>query len=329
MNGRHIRRLTSVYVPLMLLGTLGLPSVLPQNTVAPRRPHPSIARGDPARPDFKVDSAVVLIPVAITDDKGRLVTGLAKEDFRVFEEKSEQKVKYFSAEETPLSIGLVLDFSHSMSDKFNRLQEAVAQFLKTGNPQDEYCLVEFRDRAELSLGFTAAPQEIQNRVAFVKPKGSTALLDAVYLGLRQMKKAHNPRKALLIVSDGEDNNSRFRVRDVENLARESDVEIYAIGMMEWTPPSREEVEKPVGATLLDEMAEQGGGRYYAVDNPGQLPAVAEKIGLELRHQYVLGYTSSNPQRDGKYRHVRVQVERSPGQPKYRAYWRRGYYAPAD
>jgi Ca-activated chloride channel homolog len=267
--------------------------------------------------------------VAITDDKGRFVTGLAKEDFQVFEEKREQEVKYFSAEETPVSIGLVLDFSHSMSDKFSRLQQAVAQFLKTSNPQDEFCLVEFRDRAALAMGFTAAPAEIQNRVAFVKPKGSTALLDAVYLGLRQMKKAHNPRKALLIVSDGADNNSRFRTRDVENLARESDVEIYSIGIVDWTPPQRGEVEQPAGAALLDEISEQGGGRYYEVDNPGELPAVAEKIGIELRHQYVLGYTSSNAEHDGKYRHVRVKLVRPAGQPKYGAYWRRGYYAPAD
>jgi Ca-activated chloride channel family protein len=313
----------------MFLGALGVPPVVPQDAVARRRPSPSTAGGDPARSDFKVDSAVVLIHVAITDEKGRFVTGLAKEDFQVFEEKTEQNVKYFSAEETPISIGLVLDFSHSMSDKFSRLQEAVAQFLKTGNPQDEYCLVEFRDRAELAMGFTLAPEEIQNRVALVKPKGSTALLDAVYLGLRQMKKAHHPRKALLIVSDGADNKSRFRVRDVENMARESDVEIYAIGIMDWTPPQPGEVEQPAGAALLDEITEQGGGRYYEVTNSRELPAVAEKIGLELRHQYVLGYTSSNPERDGKYRHVRVKLERLPGQPKYWAYWRRGYYALAD
>lgn len=312
----------------MLLCALGVPSVVPQNAVARRRPNPT-ASGDPARPDFKVDSAVVLIHVAITDDKGRFVTGLAKENFQVFEEKTEQKVRYFSAEETPVSIGLVLDFSHSMSDKFNRLQEAVAQFLKTGNPRDEFCLVEFRDRAELAMGFTAAREEIQNRVAFAKPKGSTALLDAVYLGLRQMNKAHNPRKALVIVSDGADNNSRFRVRDVENLARESDVEIYSIGIMDWIPPQRGEVEQPAGAALLDEITEQGGGRYYEVDDLRELPAVAEKIGRELCHQYVLGYTSSNAERDGKYRHVRVKILRSPGQPKYWAYWRPGYYAPAD
>ncbi|HVP47087.1 MAG TPA: VWA domain-containing protein [Bryobacteraceae bacterium] len=329
MNSRLCRRLLGIYLPLMLVAAFGVLPVVPQDAVARRRPNSSTASGDPARPDFKVDSAVVLIHVAITDDKGRFVTGLAKENFQVFEEKTEQEVKYFSAEEAPLSIGLVLDFSHSMSDKFNRLQEAVAQFLKTGNPKDEFCLVEFRDRAELAMGFTAAPEEIQNRVAFVKPKGSTALLDAVYLGLRQMKKAHNPRKALLIVSDGADNNSRFRARDVENLARESDVEIYAIGLVDWTPPQREEPEKPAGAALLGEITEQGGGRYYEVDNPGKLPAVAEKIGRELLHQYVLGYTPANLERDGKYRHVRVRIERAPGQPKYRASWRRGYYAPAD
>jgi Ca-activated chloride channel family protein len=129
-------------------------------------------------------------------------------------------VAYFSAEEAPVSVGLVLDFSSSMAPRFGQLQQAVAEFLKSPNPQDEFCLIEFRDRAELSMGFTSAAEEIQNRVASTKPRGNTALLDAVYLGLRQMRKARNSRKILLIVSDGGDNHSRYRAREVENLARE-------------------------------------------------------------------------------------------------------------
>ncbi len=195
-------------------------------------------------------------------------------------------------------------------------------------PEDEFCLIEFRDRAELSIGFTPAHEDIENRVAQAQPAGHTAL-DAVYLGLRQMKMAHNPRKALLVVSDGGDNHSRFTAREVENLARESDVEIYTIGIPDGAGPSLGEFEASRGASLLEEISEQGGGRYYAIDNARDLPAIAERIGRELRHQYVLGYVSTKPGRDGKYRRVQVKVLRSPGQPKLWTYWRRGYYAPME
>ncbi|HLN03784.1 MAG TPA: VWA domain-containing protein [Bryobacteraceae bacterium] len=298
-----------------------------QNTVARRRP--SAAVPDAGGPDFKANSTVVLVNVTITDARGRPITGLQKENFQIFEEKAEQAVRYFSAEESPVSAGLVLDFSHSMTSKFPQLQEAVAQFLGTANLEDEFCLIEFRDRAELSIGFTPAHEDIENRVAQAQPAGHTALLDAVYLGLRQMKMAHNPRKALLVVSDGGDNHSRFTAREVENLARESDVEIYTIGIPDRAGPSLGEFEASRGASLLEEISERGGGRYYAIDNVRDLPGIAERIGRELRHQYVLGYVSSNPGRDGKYRRVQVKVRRSPGQPKLWAYWRRGYYAPME
>ena len=312
----------------MLLAVFLLPCAKPENAIARRRIDIS-AIGDRSRTDFKVDSTLVLISVAVTDANGRVVTDLKKENFQIFEEKHEQHLAYFSAEDAPLSVCLVLDFSHSMAGKFSRLREAVAQFLRTANPNDEFCLVEFRDRAEISMGFTGAPEEIQNRVALARPNGSTALLDAVHLGLRQMKRAHNPRKALFVVSDGGDNNSRFCIREIENLARESDTEIYAIGIMDLTAADRGEFEKPAGSRLLDEISEEGGGRYYEIDNPRELPRLAEKIGLELRYQYLLGYTSNNRERDGKYRHVRLKIVKSPGRPGFLVSWRRGYYAPVD
>jgi Ca-activated chloride channel family protein len=298
-----------------------------QDTVARRRP--SATAPDAGRPDFRADSTVVLVNVTITDGRGRAITGLQKENFRIFEEKSEQAVRYFSSEDSPVSVALVLDFSRSMTSKFRQLQEAVAQFLQVANPEDEFCLIEFRDRAELSIGFTPSPDDIRNRVALAQPAGHTALLDAVNLGLRQMKKAQNPRKALLVVSDGGDNHSRFTAREVENLARESDVEIYTIGIPDHAGRALGEFEASSGASLLEEISEQGGGQYYGIDNVRDLPAIAEKIGRELRHRYVLGYVSTNPGHDGKYRRVQVKVQRSPGQPRLWAYWRRGYYAPMD
>jgi len=329
MSRRHYRRLARAYLPVLVLVVSALPPAKPENAFSRRRPDASVTTAELNRVDFRADSTLVLIPVAVTDVKGRVVTDLKRENFQIFEEKNEQRLAYFSAEDAPLSICLVLDFSHSMAGKFSWLREAVAQFLRTANPNDEFCLVEFRDRAELTMNFTAAPEEIQNRVALAQPNGSTALLDAIYLGLRQLKKARNPRKALLIVSDGGDNSSRFCARDVENLARESDAEIYAIGIMDLTAANRGEFEKAAGSSLLDEISEEGGGRYYEIDNPRELPRVAEKIGLELRHQYVLGYTSSNREHDGRYRRVHLKILRSPGRPRFLTSWRRGYYAPVD
>jgi len=320
------RKLRPVCLLVILAGSAGAIDNS-QNTVARKRP--PAANQDAGPSNFRSDSTVVLVNVTITDGRGHLITGLQRENFQIFEEKAEQTVRYFSTEESPVSVGLVLDFSHSMSRKFSQLREAVAQFLKAANPEDEFCLIEFRDRAELSVGFTPMPEDIEKRVMLAKAEGHTALLDAVHLGLRQMKKSHNPRKALLVVSDGGDNHSRFSAREVENLARESDVETYTIGIVGRGEPILGEPELFRGADLLAEISEQGGGHYYAIDNLRDLPGVAEKIGRELRQQYVLGYTSTNQGHDGKYRRVQVKVRRSPGQPKLWAYWKRGYYAPMD
>jgi Ca-activated chloride channel homolog len=297
-------------LPLILAAVAATPPAWPQNTTR----------------SLRIDSTVVLVNVTVADAHGRFVTGLARQDFQVLEEKSPQSVAYFSFEEAPVSVGLVLDFSSSMAPRFARLQQAVAEFLKSANPRDEFCLIEFRDRAELSMGFTGSPGDIQNRVALTRPKGNTALLDAVYLGLRQMRNARNARKILLIVSDGGDNHSRFRAREVEDLARESDVEIYAIGI---GSNARSLYSIWDGPELLGELAEQAGGRYYEITNTRELPAAAEQIGRELRHRYVLGYVPSNRVRDGRFRHIRVKIVRNPGQPRLSAYWKQGYYAPLD
>ena len=318
--------LARVCLPLMLAGVLAPQRAWPQST-ARGRTISSVASPDAARQNFSVDSTLVLVNVAVTDARGRFVTGLEQQDFQVFEDKIAQTVAYFSAEEAPVSVALVLDFSGSMAPAFGKLQQAVAEFLKSANPLDEFCLIEFRDRPEMSMGFTSAPGAIQNRVALTKPEGNTALLDAVYLGLRHMRKARNARKILLIVSDGGDNHSRFRAREVENLARESDVEIYAIGM--GSSSVRTVGDLWDGPALLNELADEAGGRCYDIDDPRGLPAVADKIGRELRHQYVLGYVPQNRQRDGRYRRIQVKIARAPGQPRLTAYWKRGYYAPAD
>jgi Ca-activated chloride channel homolog len=177
--------------------------------------------------------------------------------------------------------------------------------------------------------FTVNLEEIQNRLTFTQSHGRTALLDAVYLGLHEMKKARNPRKALLVISDGGDNNSRYSENEIKNLVKEADVQVYAIGIYEPMGARGRTSEEAAGPALLSEIATQTGGRQYQVDNLNELPDVAAKIGVELRNQYLLGYAPSNQEHDGKYRRVEVKLVQPRGLPPLRAYWRLGYYAPSQ
>jgi len=289
----------------------------------------SDAKQDIPRGDIRVQSTLVLIPVTVTDPLNRFVTGLERENFRLFEDKSEQKVTHFASEDAPLSIGVVFDISGSMGSKLVKSREAVAQFFKTANPEDEFFLVEFNDRPQLEVDFTTHLEEIQNRLTFTQSRGRTALLDAVYMALNTMKKARNPRKALLIISDGGDNSSRYTESEVKGRVREADVQIYAIGIFEPVANRGRTPEEMAGPSLLNEIAEQTGGRHFPVDNLNELPDVAAKIGVELRNQYILGYTPSNLERDGKYRKVQVKLVQPRGLPPLRASWRLGYYAPTQ
>jgi VWFA-related protein len=282
-----------------------------------------------AKANIRVDTSLVIIPVTVTDPMNRFVTGLEKENFRIFEDKKEQEVSQFSSEDAPLSIGVVFDCSGSMGRKLEKSRQAVAQFFKTASPDDEFFLVQFNDGAEMRQTFTRNLEEIQNKLTFTQSKGRTALMDALYLALHEMKKARNPRKALLVISDGGDNNSRYTEGEIKNLVKEADVQIYAIGIYEPMAARGRTPEEASGQSVMTEIAEQTGGRQYSVDNVNELPDVAAKIGTELRNQYVLGYSPGNPERDGKYRRVQVKLVQPRGLPPLRAFWRQGYYAPSQ
>jgi Ca-activated chloride channel homolog len=281
------------------------------------------------RSNIRVESTLVLIPVTVTDPFNRFVTGLDKENFKLFEDKKEQDILQFSSEDAPLSIGVVFDCSGSMGSKLEKSRQAVAQFLRTANPEDEFFLVQFNDTADLVQPFTQNLEEIQNRLAFTQSKGRTALLDGIYLSLHEMKKAKNPRKALLLISDGGDNSSRYTETDIKNLVKEADVQIYAIGIYEPVGARSRTPEELAGPGLLTEIAEQTGGRQYAVENLAELADIAAKIGVELRNQYIIGYSPRNQERDGKYRRVEVKLNQPRGLPPLRAFWRHGYYAPSE
>jgi Ca-activated chloride channel family protein len=311
---------------------IGLTAVLwagdQQGPVLPR-PKPVEKTEVLPRSNIRVDTTLVLIPVTVTDPLNRFVTGLDKENFKLLEDKKEQQIKAFSSEDAPLSVGVIFDCSGSMGHKLDKSRQAVAQFFKTANPEDEFFLVQFSDNAELIQPFTSNLEEIQNRLTFTQSKGKTALLDAIYMGLHEMKKGKNARKALLIISDGGDNNSRYTEPEIKNLVKEADVQIYAIGIYESSGGRARTPEELNGPALLTEVAEQTGGRQYEVDNLNELPDIAAKIGIELRNQYLLGYSPTNQDRDGKYRHVLVKVIQPRGLPPLRPFWRLGYYAPSQ
>jgi Ca-activated chloride channel family protein len=319
------------YSKLFKFGVIGLGfgcALCGQATIEPR-PKASPKAEILPKANIRVDSTLVLIPVTVTDPMNRFVTGLEKENFKVFEDKKEQEVKQFSSEDAPISVGVVFDCSGSMGHKLEKSRMAVAQFFKMANPEDEFFLVQFNDSAQLAQPFTTSLEEIQNRLTFTQSKGRTALLDAVYLALHEMKKAKNPRKALLLISDGGDNNSRYTEGEIKNLVKEADVQIYAIGIYEPVSGRSRTPEETNGPSLLTEIAEQTGGRQYQVENLNELPDIAAKIGVELRNQYILGYSPQNTVRDGKYRHVQVKLVQPRGLPALRPFWKQGYYAPSQ
>jgi Ca-activated chloride channel family protein len=281
------------------------------------------------RADIRIDKQMVLVPVAVTTPTGQYVTGLDKENFKVFENNVEQQIESFTSEDAPMSVGVVFDTSGSMGNKLQRSRQAVAEFMKSANPEDEFLLVQFNDQAEMTVHFTPDTEQIQNRLMFVQSRGRTALLDGVYMAMNEMKKARNPRKAILIISDGGDNSSRYTQSEVRNFVREADVQIYAIGIFEAAGARGRTPEEADGPDLLRDLAEQTGGRDFEVDNIGEMPDVAAKIGLELRNQYMLGYSPKNKDRDGKFRRIQVKLVKTQGLGQISPRWRLGYYAPTQ
>lgn len=273
---------------------------------------------------IRMNVDMVLVPITVTDPMNRLVTGLEQEDFQLFENNGPQKIRTFAAEDAPVSIGIIMDLSGSMTSKLIRAREAIVQFVKTANPEDEFFVIGFNDRPELIEDFTSSVEDIQARLATVRSGHRTALLDAIYYGVAKMKDAKHERKALLVVSDGGDNRSRYTEGEVRSQVRESDVEIYSIGIFD---PYAATPEERTGPILLNELCEETGGRLFRVDDVSEMADIAEKISTELRNQYVIGYTPKNISRDGKWRKVKVKLNPPSGLPPLTVHARTGYYAP--
>ena len=269
---------------------------------------------------------LVLVNVTVTDDWNRIVTGLEKENFAVSEGSQVQEVQHFASEDAPISLGVIFDMSGSMNDKITRAREAVIEFFKTANPQDEFFMITFADRPELIADFTKSVEDIQGKLVYVVPQGRTALLDAIYMGVNKMKDAHNSKKALLIISDGGDNRSRYTENEIKSMVKEADVQIYAIGIF---TPNPTQPEEAAGPALLGDVSEVTGGRLFTINNPNELADVATKIGIELRNQYVLGYRPTNRTRDGRWRKIKVKLIPPKGLPHLNVFSKTGYYAPSQ
>ncbi len=283
----------------------------------------------PLRPKpLRHDVDLVLVPVTVTDSYNRLVTGLDKKDFALKEGGAAQQIQYFSTEDGPISLGVILDISKSMKDKMDDARDAALQFFESANPQDDYFVIAFADSPEVLADTSRSVGFVRERLATVAPAGHTAMLDAIYLGITKLRRARHGRRALLVISDGGDNHSRYTERELKKLVEEADVEIYGIGVFDRMLGVLSPPEQRDGKRLLTAVSEATGGRLFTLRNPRELPQIAAEISLELRNQYVLGYRPGNAARDGKWRPIDVALTTADGR-RLHVHAKKGYTAAGE
>lgn len=305
--------------------------VAPGGTAGSASPtsHPPAAppAGKSLRP-LRVDVDLVLVPAIVTDSMNRPVMDLQKGNFGISEDNAQQQIRYFSAEDEPISIGLILDVSGSMRNKIDTERTAIGEFFKNANPQDDYFAISLANHPQLIADTAQSLDDIERKLALVIPAGDTSLLDAIYLGVANMRAARYHRRALLIISDGWDNHSHYTPKQIKSLVQESDVLVYAIGIFDKVPvPVLKTLDEKLGQRLLVDITEASGGRTIAADKGEKVPEIAATISRELRQSYVLGYKSTNEAHNGKWRNIKLQVSAGSGEPRLRAYYKRGYIAP--
>ena len=285
------------------------------------------AFSDALQQTLQVDVDLVLINATVIDPLNRYVTSLQSDHFQVFEDRVEQEVQYFSAEDVALSLGIIFDISGSMKDKASVARDAAATFLRTGSPEDEYFLVAFNSSPEVLQNFTTDISRLQNQLIFAQTSGMTALYDAVYLGLDKLSDGINTKKALLVITDGEDNHSRYTFSNVREFVKESDVQIYSIGIVD-SYGSQLGLGR-TGRANINELSETTGGRSFFPTSVYELEDITTKIAVELKNQYVLGYFSTNENTEGNWRDVKVDVNPPRGLPRLTVRSRQGYYGPVQ
>ena len=317
----------SVICGVLLSSALGQE---PRVFISPRPTsiHPETGASS-TNPNLRIDSNLVLVPVTVTDPEDRLITDLNQERFRIYDDNVEQQIQHFTLEDAPVSVVFVFDASGSMREKLPKARQAVSEFARVSNPEDEFALIVFNNQARVQVGFTQESGDIVNGLTFVQAQGRTALLDAVCLALNQVRHARHARKAIVILSDGGDNSSRYRETEVKKRLREADAQIYSVAIVN---PIAGHVIMPdefSGPLLLNSLATRSGGMFFEVDGGDALAGVATKIGNALRNQYVLAYSPSTVQRDGKYHRITVKLDNAKGTLKLKATFRSSYLAPGQ
>jgi VWFA-related protein len=266
------------------------------------------------RSTFRLDVNLIQVPVTVTDMRDRPIMGLRRSSFRIFEDDVEQQIAAFSMADGPVSAGIVFDASASMRTSMDQSRAAVEQFFQTSVPGDEFFLVRFSNRTDLLTPWTRDSDEISGELTRLRPSGWTALIDGIRLSLEEMRRATNPRRVLLVFSDGRDNHSRYSEAELLSILREADVRVWAVGLF----------ERP---RYLQELADETGGRVVWVRKLAELSDAIERLSLQIRNEYVLGYFSNHAQNDGRYHKIRVEVQPPPKTERVRATWRRGYFSP--
>jgi Ca-activated chloride channel family protein len=312
-----------------LLITLAASSYLPAQVAIDQvhiLPRAIAGSSTPAQHILRANVDLVLVNVTVLDQAGRAVTGLRPANFSLLDGKNPQTVRYLSNVDEQIALMVVLDASASMATKIADERRAFTELLNTSNPQDDFALVTVRDEPRIALDFDASASEVQDTLDTIQPEGSTALWDAMYLGIKELKRSHYQRKAMVVISDGGDNHSRYTESQLKSVLEEADVEVYAIGLFDRYATRIEEKRGPL---QLDEVTAVTGGRLFPAHDPQELAHAVAQISHELRNQYVLGYYPSDRSRDGKWRKLKIRLTGSASQAKVRLYARKGYYAATE
>lgn len=269
-----------------------------------------------------LDTEVVNVIISVTDPYGRFVTGLGKDHFEVFDDKVKQQIAHFTDEDAPVSLGIVYDVSGSMKERVARSIRALRRFIETSHSDDDFFLIGFNDRAKLVQDFTTSGDSILGKLMFVNPHGSTALYDAAYLAVEKVQQGRHSKKALLIISDGQDNNSRYTYKELRNRVKEADVQIYSIGI---TDPVNDSLAG-FGRGVLEEMTRMTGGRAFFPNayNEPELVEICTRIALELRHQYSVGFYPTDIASEAKWHKVQIKVNPPRGLGRLSLSYRDGY-----
>jgi len=296
-----------------------------QNKPEEPKPAPSPRLGNELDGVLFTHTDLVTLTVTVTDPYGRYVSGLNKNAFTVLDQKQPQEITYFSDADAPVSVGVIFDLSGSMGgDKIKRAREALSKFIQTSHNSDEYFLIAFNSSAQLLLDKTRDGNAVLDKLTFVETKSQTALYDAVYLGVNKVQRAQHSKRALIVISDGQDNNSRYTFDNVRRLLKESDVAVYGVGILSGSDAGSSLGME--GQGILDEMCGVSGGKAFFPRTAAEMDDIFEQIALELRHQYSIGYKPKNFVNDGKWRRVKVTVARTRGLPRLFVRSKDGYYA---